>query len=188
MKYILILALFLTGCSGGGGGSSTPQKTGVAVFCDSIGYTNIANGATGFPYLLKDLISEKVWSDCRPGATLSDYNIEVTINKALIANKYKYGIIALGGNDILKGKYLGDVLDEYERNLKVITDSGMEPVCLVYPYNTVAKDKVNPLNDGVKFICEGYKTIQASDQLWDGIHPTNAGSMETAERIWRALY
>jgi len=186
MKYILILALFLTGCSGGSGGGSSPKKTGVAVFCDSTGQSK--GDLVGWPDRLKTLISEPVWADCRSGWTLQDYDVKQAIEDSGIG--YKYGVLVLGINDIGRGAYLGDVLDNYEISLNIIKSYGFEPVCHLYSYKTIASEIVNPFNDGVKFICneKGYKVIQSTDQLFDGIHPSNQGSMETAENAWRVLY
>ncbi len=185
MKYIIILALLLTGCSSGGGGSESPPKEGVAVFCDSTGQSKDA--LVGWPDRLKTLISEQVWADCRPGWTLEDYDVKQAIIDSGI--RYKYGILVLGINDIGRGAYLGDVLDNYRESLSIIESYGFEPVCHLYSYKTIAAEIVNPFNDGVKFICQGkYKIIQSTDQLFDGIHPSNQGSMETAENAWRVLY
>jgi hypothetical protein len=83
---------------------------------------------------------------------------------------------------------LGDVLDNYEKELNVIASYGLEPVCLTYSYTTFLADRLNDFNEGLLVICKGYKVITSTEQLIDGLHPTTAGSMETAENAWRVLY
>ena len=185
MRYLIIFLLMITGCSNGGG-SDKPEQTGVAVFCDSIGATH--QELIGWPERLNSLITEDVYYDCRIGERLDNYSVKKAIIDSGI--KYRYGVLALGFNDIAQGEYLGNTLDEYERKLSVLSSFGFEPVCVTYSYKTIVADKVNQFNDGILLICgeKGYKIITSTDQLFDGVHPTNAGSMETAENAWRVLY
>jgi len=184
MKYILILALLLTGCSGGSGGSDSPQKSGVAVFGDSSCMS--WNAATGWPVYLETLISAPVWHDCLHGRALREYDVEKQL-KSL--KSYQYGVLSLSGNDILQGDDLITILDRYEANLDIIASYDLEPVCFTYPKTTYLK-KIPSLNEGVRFLCKdkGLKIIKSTEQLIDGIHPTDLGSIETAENAWRALY
>ena len=182
----IVLCLWLSACTGGSGSSDTVERSGVAVFCDSTCAT--VSDAVGWPEVLKSLIPETVWYDARIGERLDNYNIEKTLKDNPSIHHYKYGVISLGLNDIGQGEYLGHVLDRYESDLAIIASYGLEPVCLTYPYTTIISDRLNDFNEGIKIICASYKIITSTEQLTDGIHPANAGSMETAEDAWRVLY
>ena len=177
MKYILILTLLLTGCSGG-----SSNEAGAAVFGDSSCMDSEL--VTGWPNHLKTLISEPVWSDCLHARALSEYDLE---SKLKSLKSYKYGVLSLSGNDILQGDDLITVLDRYEAKLNLIASYGLEPVCFTYPETTYLK-KIPALNEGIRFLCKELKVIKSTEQLIDGIHPTDLGSMETAENAWRILY
>jgi len=185
MKYLIILAILLTGCSGGSS-ESAPKREGVAVFCDSTCSNRYDLG--GWPTRLESLISEPVWMDARPGWTLKDFDVPKSLRDNPEIHNYRYGVLSLGANDMGQGAYFGDVLDHYEKELAVIASYGLEPVCLTYSYTTIIADRLNDFNDGILIICKGHKIITSTEQLIDGLHPTIAGGMETAENAWRVLY
>lgn len=189
MKLLLILALLLTGCSSGGG-PEPKENSGTFVFGDSVSWSDLEADIKAWPYYLGELSGELVEWDSRPGATLMEYDLKGTVEDQHLAGKYKYGVLALGGHDVLQGMPLIDALYQFEDSLLYLESQGFEPVCITYSYTMVIKDHINPFNNGIKEICNrrGYKIITSTEQMFDGVHPTDTGSLETAEDAWRVLF
>lgn len=191
-NMLLIIALLSLIACGGGGGSNTvevketkaPEAT--YVFGDSTSNSMLDKEYTAWPYLLADISGNTVDWDARPGITLKYYDVESAANK--LTKRYKYTVLALGGNDVIQEIPLIDILYQYEETLEFLKSKGYEPVCHTYSYSITAA--INDLNNGIKEICNrrGYKTILSGSETFDGVHPTNQASMITAENAWRLLY
>ena len=153
---IAALCLLLCACSGGGGSAS--YSSDVVLFCDSMGTTE--NGSTPWQDQLSELMGVVVDSQCVGGSVIDDHDIIAEVS----SGAYKFGVVALGINDIYLGSSVAVVIDKYGRALDTVAMLGIEPVCFAYPSTGLATSNLNAEIIG---LCESrnYRIIYSSDQI-----------------------
>ena len=193
MKYLFVL-LFITlqACSSVPGQrheSIPPVKhEDVIVFGDSIcADLNVLPFMVfpAWPTILDELSTVNVESYCIPGVQLSEYKFEAKFLKAGTA--YRYAVINLGINDIMKGKSLDATMELYQSALDYIGSQGIEPVCFVYDNYRI---EILALSVAITELCteRDLLLIHSAPETFDGVHLTSTAQYDTAVDAWRILF
>lgn len=193
MKYLFVL-LFITlqACSSGLGQrpeSIPPVKhEDVIVFGDSICADLNSPPFMVFPAwptVLEELSIVNVENYCIPGVQLSEYKFEAKFLEAGTA--YRYAVINLGINDILRGKDLDATMELYRSALDYIGSQGIEPVCFVYNNYRI---EILALSVAITELCtqRDLLLIQSAPETFDSVHLTSAAQYDTAVDAWRILF
>jgi hypothetical protein len=133
--------------------------------------------------MLGDITQVDTYSFCVGGIRIRDYPLEDKIVELGI--NHKYAIIALGINDYQDN--LIETLNLYEEFVLRVEELGMEAVCFTYPANS-AVPTTTELNEGIRLICTDRKVITSATEVFDYIHLTAEGRMNTAINAARVMY
>ena len=138
MKYILILTLLLTGCSGGSSGSkSTPDKNtpieNILVIGDSLACTTYEGSELtmrGWPVIMDEQTSYKVTRYCKFGLAATDLT-QVDIELIVYNHDPDYVLISLGAGDAWNNV----PNPKFKQHYKSLIDAIDRPYsCILPPY------------------------------------------------------
>jgi len=179
MKYVIILAVLLTGCSGGGGSDT---ETTVVIQTEPLTIESML--------VIGDSLCQDGWPDLMNGFIVTNSCVNgtglVKSFKNLVpvyeheAGYYDYTVISLGVNDAAMN--VDPVL--FELAYMSLYDAASNPVCVLPPLTDHANIQSNMMNYHriILSICD--KTIKApSSDHEDGIHYTPETDRLMAERV-----
>ena len=159
MKYILILALFLTGCSGGSGGGSAPKQQTIIFYGDSIG-RQLEQSDHNLPFVF----------DTEPGRKITDLRFTQLDGRKKTVIDYSYDVIyiELGTND--------KDMDAAELHLLQLLNGFEDKIICVLPMTRKNRMEL-PFRPIMQKHC-----INIIDPLQDGVYPLDSDNIH----LWGA--
>lgn len=143
--------------------------------CADVGHPAISY--PGWPTVLEKLSGVNIDSYCIAGIQLSEFDFESRFAEAGV--KYKYAVINLGFNDIMKKKALDAIIEQYSSTLNYIESKGIEPVCFIYKNS---KREIEALSAAITSLCtrRHLLLIHSASNTVDGVHLSAMAQIETA--------